>query len=34
MKYGIIDVGSNSVRLMISENGVTLGKEIKNTRLA
>ena len=34
MKYGIIDVGSNSVRLMISENGVTLGKEIKTTRLA
>lgn len=34
MKYGIIDVGSNSVRLMISENGVMLGKEIKTTRLA
>ena len=24
MKYAVIDIGSNSVRLMISENGKTL----------
>lgn len=34
MRYAVIDVGSNSVRLMISENGKTLSKEIKTTRLA
>ena len=34
MKYGIIDVGSNSVRLLISENGKSLKKLINTTRLA
>ena len=34
MRYAVIDVGSNSVRLMISENGKTMSKEIKTTRLA
>lgn len=34
MKYGVIDVGSNSVRLMISQNGQTLYKTVKTTRLA
>ena len=34
MKYGVIDVGSNSVRLMISENGKSLKKLIATTRLA
>ena len=34
MKYGVIDVGSNSVRLMISENGKSLKKFIATTRLA
>ena len=34
MKYGVIDVGSNSVRLMLSENGRTLYKLIETTRLA
>ena len=34
MKYGVIDVGSNSVRLMISENGKTLYKLINTTKLA
>ena len=34
MKYGVIDVGSNSVRLMISENGKSLEKFIATTRLA
>ncbi len=34
MRYGVIDIGSNSVRLMIS-NGVNSGKKlVKNTRLA
>ena len=34
MKYGVIDIGSNSVRLMISENGQTINKYVKTTRLA
>ena len=34
MKVAVIDVGSNSVRLMISENGQTLSKEIQITKLA
>ncbi len=34
MKYGVIDIGSNSVRLMISENGITQKKYVKTTRLA
>ncbi len=34
MKYGVIDVGSNSVRLMISENGKSLKKFLSTTRLA
>ena len=34
MKYGVIDVGSNSVRLMLSENGRTIYKLIETTRLA
>lgn len=34
MKYGVIDIGSNSVRLMISENGQTIKKHVKTTRLA
>ncbi len=34
MKYGIIDVGSNSVRLLISENGKSLIKTLITTRLA
>lgn len=34
IKYGVIDVGSNSVRLMISDYSRTLFKEIKITRLA
>ena len=34
MKYGVIDVGSNSVRLMISERGRTLYKLVKTTRLS
>lgn len=33
-KIGVIDIGSNSVRLMIRENGETLYKKIKITRLA
>ena len=34
MKYGVIDIGSNSVRLMISVDGRTLRKEVLSTRLA
>lgn len=34
MKYGVIDIGSNSVRLMMNENGQTLYKDISTTRLA
>lgn len=34
MKYAVIDIGSNSVRLMISEGLKTLYKEINTTRLA
>ncbi len=34
MKYGVIDIGSNSVRLMINENGKTLYKLVNTTRLA
>lgn len=33
MRYAVIDVGSNSVRLMISENGHTLSKDVKITKL-
>jgi|AGTN01.3.fsa_nt_gi Exopolyphosphatase len=34
MKIGILDIGSNSVRLMISEDGKTLYKKIDTTRLS
>ncbi len=34
MKYGVIDIGSNSVRLMISNDGITEKKYVKTTRLA
>ena len=34
MKYCVIDIGSNSVRLMLNENGVTVYKKVKMTRLA
>lgn len=34
MKYGVIDIGSNSVRLMISVDGTTEYKLIKITKLA
>lgn len=34
MKYGVIDIGSNSVRLMAFENGKTLYKDVTTTRLA
>ncbi len=34
MKYGVIDIGSNSVRLMISVDGVTKRKDVITTRLA
>lgn len=34
MKYGVIDVGSNSVRLMISNGAHSLQKTVKTTRLA
>lgn len=33
MKLGIIDVGSNSVRLMLWADGITLYKKMKTTRL-
>lgn len=34
MLYGVIDVGSNSVRLMISNGLETISKKVKTTRLA
>ncbi len=34
MKFGVIDVGSNSVRLMVSSGRKTFYKRIKTTRLA
>ena len=34
MKYAVIDIGSNSVRLMISIDGQTQHKYVKTTRLA
>ena len=34
MKYAVIDIGSNSVRLMISSESLTLYKLVKTTRLA
>jgi len=34
MKFGVIDIGSNSVRLMINENGKTLYKLVEITALA
>ncbi len=34
MKYGVIDIGSNSVRLMLSDGDKTLYKKVKTTRLA
>ena len=34
MKYGVIDIGSNSVRLMVSDGTSTLYKDVKTTRLA
>lgn len=34
MKYGVIDVGSNSVRLMMSSDGKTIYKRIEITKLA
>ncbi len=34
MKIGVIDIGSNSVRLMLAEDGKTLYKSVKTTRLA
>ena len=34
MKYAVIDVGSNSVRLMISDGVNTLYKKVNSTRLA
>ena len=34
MKYAVIDIGSNSVRLMISIDGQTQCKYVKTTRLA
>ena len=34
MITGVLDVGSNSVRLMLSEDGKTLSKRVVVTRLA
>lgn len=34
MKTAVVDIGSNSVRLMIAENGVTLQKTVETTQLA
>ena len=34
MKYGVIDIGSNSVRLMINVDGLTERKDVLTTRLA
>ena len=34
MKYAVIDVGSNSVRLMVSDGERTIYKKINTTRLA
>lgn len=34
MKYGVVDIGSNSVRLMISNDDLTESKFVKTTRLA
>ena len=34
MKYAVIDIGSNSVRLLISQNGETKLKTLQTTRLA
>ena len=33
MKFGVIDIGSNSVRLMLRADGKTLYKSVKTTRL-
>ncbi len=33
MKYGVIDIGSNSVRLLMSEDGKTLYKKVITTKL-
>ncbi len=33
MKYGVIDIGSNSVRLLLASDGKTLYKELNTTRL-
>lgn len=34
MKYAVIDIGSNSVRLLINEDGVSLFKKVEITKLA
>ena len=34
MKYAVIDIGSNSVRLMLSDGVTTLGKRLESTRLS
>ena len=33
MKYGVIDIGSNSVRLLMASGGKTLYKDLNTTRL-
>ena len=33
MKYGVIDIGSNSVRLLMASDGKTLYKDLQTTRL-